>query len=228
MSKPKPTFESLFTVIDAQVEKRRGSWRLAAVPWDDAKQIILTRVFLKFPTFDPDRGEFPKWLSRVITNTMLNILRDNLQKWSRPCIQGCPFNMSGNDCEKTPSGKQCDECPAYREWKKKKQEEFNIRQPLPYDTHASEVESIQSDFLDIEEKKKVIDDKMKARLTRHEWRVYKLLIIKHKTEEEVGLLLNYKESPGAIMHAGYQSIRKMKKKFVMLAKKIIEEENLVR
>jgi DNA-directed RNA polymerase specialized sigma24 family protein len=226
--KSKPSFEELADAIDAQIEKRRGSWRLAAVPWEDAKQIILTRVFLKYSTFDPKRGEFPKWLSRVITNTMLNILRDNLQKWSRPCIQGCPFNMGGDNCEKTSTGRQCDECPAFKEWRKKKQEEYNIRQPLPYDTHSQEVESIQSDFLDIDGKKKIIDEKIKLRLNKHEYKVYKLLIIKGKSEEEVGRMLNYKETPGSMMHPGYQSIRKMKIKFVALAKKIIEEENLIK
>jgi RNA polymerase sigma factor (sigma-70 family) len=228
MSKSQPTFEELAPSIIEQIDKRRGSWRLAAVSWEDARQMVLTRVYENFDLFDVKKGEFPKWLSKVITNALLNILRDNLQKWSRPCIQGCPFYMDQTHCEKTPSGLQCDECLAFKMWRKKKQEEFNIKQPLPYDTHSQEVESVQSDFINIEEKKSVIDEKMGLKLNRHEYKVYKLLFIKGKTEEEVGEILKYKVSPGSSMHPGYQSIRKMKIKFVAMAKEIIEEENLVR
>lgn len=221
----KPTFESLISTIEAQIEKRRGSWRLASLPWEDASQMILTRAFIKYHTFDPKKGEFSHWLSRLITNERINILRNNHLKWSRPCIQGCIHNTGGDSCDRTKSGKQCAECPFYKKWIDRKESHYAIEQTLPLENHVQEVNSIQSDFIDIEGAKGVIDLKMKEKLNKHEYMIYKLLYVDGKSEKEVGKLMGYKKT-NSRMHAGYQNILKTRKKVLEMAKEIIAEENL--
>lgn len=225
MPDKKATFESLIPVIRAQIEKRRGGWRLASIPWEDAAQLILTHVFLKYHTFDPSKGEFSHWLSRLITRRRINILRDNHLKWSRPCIQGCVHNTGNDTCDKTPSGKQCSECPFYRAWSARKESHYAVEQTLPLENHIQEVNSIQSDFIDIEGSKTVIDAKIEEKLSKHEYMIYRLLYIEGKSEKEVGKAMGYKKS-GARMYNGYQNILKAKKVIVQCAKEIIEEQDL--
>lgn len=220
----KPPFEELIPAIEAQIDKRKGNWRLASVSWEDAAQIILTRVFVKYHTFNPSKGEFSHWLSRLITRTMINILRDNFQKWSRPCIQGCVFNTGNDTCSKTKSGKQCDECPLFKKWKSRKESHFNVKQTLPLDNHLKEANSIQSSFIDIASIKSVIDVKIKEKLNKHEYEIYKMLYIQDLDEKEVGKLLKYRKV-GKMYH-GYQNILKVKKIIVAKAKEIIAEQGL--
>lgn len=220
----KPTFEELIPTIEAQIDKRKGSWRLASVAWDDAAQIILTRVFVKYHTFDPSKGEFSHWLSRLITRAMTNILRDNFQKWSRPCIQGCVFNTGGDTCSKTKSGKQCEECPLFKKWKIRKESHFNVKQTLPLENHLREANSIQSNFIDIEAAKDVIDKHIKEKLTKHEYEIYKMLYIQNLGEEQIGKALKYRKV-GKMYH-GYQNILKVKKLIIIRAKEIIAEQGL--
>ena len=229
MPQEKPPFESLIPSIEAQIEKRKSSWRLASVAWEDVKQIILTKVFFKYdsPTagYIPEKGPFPNWLSRVITNAKHNILRDSHTKFSRPCVTGCPHNAGGDTCLMTPSKIQCAECPLYRKWERSKLDHYRVQQTLPLENHTQEVNSIQSDFIDIEGSKHIIDVKMKVKLDEHEYAIYRMIYIEGMTEKEVGKLLGYKKT-GAKTYEGYQMLLKLRKHIVEMAKEIIEEENL--
>jgi DNA-directed RNA polymerase specialized sigma24 family protein len=225
----KPTFESLIPAIETQIEKRRGSWRLTSVAWEDVKQLILTKVFFKYdsPTagYIPEKGPFSHWLSRVITNTMTNILRDSHTKFSRPCVTGCVFNTGGDSCSRTTSGIQCSECPIYKRWEERKLDHYRVQQTLPLENHAQEVNSMPSDFIDIAGSKDIIDAKMKDKLDEHEYSIYCMIYIEGKTEKEVGKLLGYKKT-GAKTYEGYQMLLKLRKHIVLMAREIIEEENL--
>jgi hypothetical protein len=224
MSTEKPVFETLIPSIESQIEKRRGSWRLTSVAWDDVKQLVLTRVFFKYHTFDPSKGEFSHWLSRLITRAMQNILRDSHTKFSKPCITGCVFNTGGESCSRTPSGNQCSECPIYKKWEEKKLDHFRVQQTLPLENHVQEVNSIQSDFIDIAGSKQIIDEKMKEKLDEYDYKIYKMIYIEGKTEKEVGKLLGYKKT--GKMFSGYQKLLKIRKLIVIKAKEIIDEEDL--
>jgi RNA polymerase sigma factor (sigma-70 family) len=195
--------------------------------FDDVASIVMTKVFRVYPSFDESKGEFSHWLSKVISRAIINVLRDNYTKFVRPCVAdgGCRWNGGGEICEKTPSGRQCEECPAYKVWSLNKKQQHNLSQTLPVENHRIEVESIQADFLDIGTAKGVIDTKIKERLTKHEYRIYRMLYIQGKSEAEVGEALKYKKTNSG-MYGGYQQILKAKKRFVELAKEIIEEEDL--
>lgn len=229
MSGDRPSFESLIPSIEAQIEKRKASWRLTSVAWEDVKQMILTKVFFKYdsPTagFKPEKGPFSHWLSKVITNTKSNILRDSHTKFSRPCVTGCVFNTGGDSCSRTKSGTQCAECPIYKLWERRKLDHFRVQQTLPLENHTQEVNSIQSDFIDIEGSKVVIDARMKDKLDEYEYSIYHMIYIEGKTEKEVGRLLGYKKT-GAKTYEGYQMLLKLRKHIVEMAREIIEEENL--
>ncbi len=217
-------FEQVITVVEAQINRRRNRWTLTAVSFEDLRQIILIHVFVKYHTFNPKRGPFLNWVNRVITYQIRNVLRNNFTIYSRPCIQGCPFNTGGDSCSKTSSGKQSNECKIYKIWEQKKLSHHNVKQTLPLENHLREIDSQPGDFVDVENKKSIIDEKMKDKLNAKDYKIYKALYIDNKSEEEVGKSLGLKKV--GKMHAGYQKILQTKKDIVAAAKKIIEEEDL--
>jgi RNA polymerase sigma factor (sigma-70 family) len=219
----KPPFEEMIPAAMVEINKRRNGWTLSSMAFEDVSQVLLIRAFNKYHTFEPDKGEFSHWINRLISNALINLLRDNLQKFSRPCVQGCQFNLGDNSCGYTSTGKQCEECPLYAKWKRKKEPEYNIKQGLSLDAHIQEVNNIQNDFIDIDEYKRLLDEKMPDYLTVQELRIYKLLFNEHKTPEEVGVILKFKSAANSNV-SGYQTIHKARKKIVKMAKKIIFEE----
>lgn len=223
-----PTFEQRIPEIDREIQKRRHKWVLSTIAWEDVTQTLMLHIFVKYDTFNPKRGKFQHWVNRVISHQWSNILRKNLYKHSRPCIQmgGCAYNLGEDACGFTASGKQCKECPIYARWHNRKINQFNIVQSLPLENHVQEANNIQSDFLDIETAKRIIDEKIKGKLKPFEYQVYEMLFIKNMTEEQVGAALNYKKSKNSNI-AGYQTIKALKTKFVCLAKEIIQQDGLV-
>lgn len=233
-----PTFEERYNEICFQLDKRESKWDLAVVPWPDARQMILIRVYQQYHKFNPAKRdkmgqpvEFSHWVQKTISNAIYNIWRDHLSKYSRPCLgnpkhgmERCAFNAGADLCSATKSGKQCGECKLYRDWENGKKSQHDIKQPLPIENHSQEVSNIQADFTNIEEKKLVIDVKMKERLPKDEWRIYRMLMIENRPEAEVGKAMGFKKKRGARMHAGYQNLLKLRHKFVDLAKLIIEQE----
>lgn len=225
------TFTQRYPETCHWVEKRRRRLDLATLAWDDIRQLLLIRVSQQYHTFDPAKGPFKNWVNRVITRAICSIWRDHLSSFSRPCITGkggCPFNVGTDQCSRTPSGRQCAECPAFRAWEKRKKDHHAVRLPLSLENHATEVSSQQGDFLDIEAKKKVIDRRMKKELTRSEWKIYRLLIVKGLPEAEVAKQMGFREKRGKKrkMYAGYSVLLLAKHKFVEKAREIIEEEDL--
>lgn len=219
-----PAFEDRIDEIKKAINKRKANWRVTALDFEDVEQIVITRIFVQYHTFDPKKGEFSHWLSRVISNSIRNILRDNLMKWSRPCISGCAFNTGGESCSKTPSGRQCEECIIFKNWKQRKESHFNVKQTLPLENHLLEVNEKPSNFVDIDASKQIIDVKLKDKLNEHEYEIYRLLYIENKNEEQVGKLLGYKA--GKSMSPGYQVLHKIKRKIILMSKQIIEDEDL--
>jgi RNA polymerase sigma factor (sigma-70 family) len=221
----KQHFKTLIPIIDQEIYKRKAKWTLTSVDFDDVAQKIRLHVFEKYSTFDPKKGEFTHWLNKLITHRILNILRDEYTKVARPCVLGCAMNTGGDTCSHTPSGKQCSECKLYKKWQAKKEVKYNLKQAVPLENHSQEVESIQSDFVDIEASKKIIDEKIKSKLKPIEWKIYKLLYIDNKSEEEVAVIMDWKTSERG-RKAGYQQLTGFKKTIIAKAKKIIEEEIL--
>ena len=218
-------FESRISEITHEINKRRNKWTLKQLDFEDVSQIIFIRVFQKYNQYDEKKGEFVKWLNRLISHCIINILRDEYTKYVRPCILGCPFNLGDNSCGYTESKIQCNKCPVFARWKDRKEDHYNVKQSLPLENHVQEVSNIQHDTLDIARAKSIIDAKMKERLNHHDFQIYDLMFIQNKTPQEVGIIMGLKLSRNSNV-PGYQILRKAKKQFVELAKEIIENEGL--
>lgn len=235
------TFEQRFEEICWWIDKRRRGLDLVTLDWEDCRSELIEHVWKQFPSFDPERGEFRNWVNWIISNKIRNIYRDNLAKWSRPCITGkggCADNMGGTLCRRTPSGVQCSECPAYREWEQKKGAQFAIMQPLPLDVpvdgdsghvvERQEISNTQADFLDYQEQGARLHALMRKRLTKKEWKAYKMLVIQHRSPEDVGKALGFRAKRGKKqrMFPGYLAVLAMRHRFVEEARKLLKEEDL--
>lgn len=227
--KTKPSFEEQIPVIQEQIARRRPKWKIASMDFEDVSQTLFIRIWQKYHLFNPEVAPFEHWLNRVITNTLSNLYRDNLYKHARPCIQppGCAFNDGDNRCTWTKSGLQCGECKLYRSWEERKKDKFFLGKPSDIEEHHYEISSRQSDFVDIEAKKKIVDEIMLTRLANsHEVMLYKMLYIEHLDPAVVGATLKYKSQSNSAI-PGYQVILKFQKKVKKIAREIIEEEDLI-
>lgn len=221
-------FKELLPEIRIIVARRRTSWTLSTMAWEDVESILITRIYQKLPLYDPTK-RFENWANRLISNEMSNILRNKLYKHERPCLTAnpyggeCAFNLGGDRCKFTPSGLQCKECPLYAKWAAKKEVAHNLNSSLPLESHIQEVQNIQSDFVDYEAAKKVMDERIMKKLNPHEAQIYKLLYIDHLSMEQVSKRLKYKAHTNSQVN---QVLRKMVVRFKQIAKEIIEEEGL--
>lgn len=194
----RPTFEQSLPEIQAIIRRRRASWKLLSyMEWEDVAQELLVHAWQKYPTYNPSRSRrspekaLECWLNRIITNQLFNLRRYHLYKHAKPCVGGgnangqrCVYNQGEDRCSYTRSGKQCAQCPAYAKWQKDKAFLHDIKAPVAMENHTQEVHNQQSDFMDIEAKKRIVDDKMRKRLEPWEWNVYKMLYIEHLEPQE--------------------------------------------
>lgn len=212
----KEKIENLIPIIVHEIGKRRKKWTLTSLSFDDVSQIVLIKVVRKYHTFVPERGEFIHWVNRVITNSIKNVLRDNYLKYSRPCILGCIHNTDDDHCSLTKSGKQCAECPLYRDWERLKKQQFNINQPLALENHIQEIDS---PFFDMERAEKNLHEEMRNRLKPREWKIYKNIYIDCKNSDP-------KENTIKSYGLSYANYAKLEKLFIETAKKIISEQEV--
>lgn len=209
--------ETLIPTIQFEINKRRKKWTLSSLSFDDVSQIVLVRIVDKYHTFDSSKGEFTHWVNRVITHTIYNVLRDNYLKYSRPCILGCIHNTGDDNCSLTKNGKQCAQCPLFRDWERLKKPQFNINQPLSLDNHIQE---LNEEFYDIGHAVPALNIAMKKRLKPLEWKIYKEMYIDRKSED-------IREDTIKSYGISYPAFTKLKELFIKTAREIIEEESLV-
>lgn len=220
----KKTFECYQDEAIKIINKRKNGWVLSTLDWEDVAQHFLTRLWKKFHLYDQSKP-FENWANTTISNAKKNLLRDNCYKFQRPCL-GCACNLPGSRCKFTASQEQCNECPIFAKWEKKKKSLLDIKAAVSIENHIQTISNIQSDFIDIEHAKNIIDNKILEKLESHlEKRMYKLLFIKNKSSEDVGKILKLnKQSHSDVL--GYSQIVTFKKKAVDLAKIVIHEEGL--
>lgn len=235
----KPTFEASIDEIRLIVRKRKGSWTLLSYKeWDDVAQEAITRAWQKWHLFNPAKGPLERWLNRLITRFLFNLRRDLLNRHARPCVGGwnaqgkmCVYNLGGDACGHTPSGRQCVECKVYADWKRAKEPLHHIKASVTIENHTQEVNNIQSDFMDIEGAKRIIDTKMRARLSPWERNVYRLVYIEHLTPVQASKQLKVmaakrKRPLGPEDVVDYQSILGLCKQMKAIMIQIIQHEDL--
>ncbi len=216
---PKPTFEESIGFIDIEIKKRKAKWTLNILSWmdyDDVSQILRLHIYKKWHLYDPAKPLGP-WINSIISHQLINLIRNNYGNYSRPCLK-CAAAEGENLC--SIYGKQCVDCPLYANWVKYKKSAHDSKLPVALENHAQEVSNIIEDFVDVEQKSKVIHEKMKLILKPFEWRIYKLLFIDNKTEEEAAKQLNYKSNEKG-RSAGYKHIKNVKKAIITKVKELI-------
>jgi len=237
--KRKRIFEENYEEINRVVTSKRNKWNLKAIPWmsfEDVKQLIFLHIYEKLHLWDEEKGKIGPWVNVIAHNRIKNILRDNYYNYARPCL-GCEFNSSKkggkfvlnseeNGCTLTKSGIQCEECPMYAKWIRSKKQAYNIKLPVPIETQEIPIENRNTTYIDYEASENLLHKKMRRSLTIKDYKCYDLLFIQKLPEkivaEKLGYITNEKNRP-----AGYNTIKKLKKNFLIKAKKIMEDEDII-
>mgnify|MGYP001578814314 CR=1 FL=1 len=227
--KSNPTFEECVPIIEDLIKRRRYKWNLRAIAWmdyDDISQQILLHIWKKFSQFDISKGPIEKWVNRIISNQMSNLIRNHYGSHVRPCLQKCVFYGGGDECLSplVESGKQCSECMLYAKWEKTKKRANNVKLPVSLEVHQQEVFDRPDESFDLENATIRLHKKMESILRPSEFRLYKLLYIEGKTEEQVAAELGYKSNEGR--KAGYARIQQIKKIIWEVANKIKNDIDL--
>ena len=238
-SKPQPlkTFEDQYVFIDKEIKKRRGKWFLDSLAWfdfEDVEQIIKAHIYKKWDQWDQSRPLGP-WINKIITNQMKNILRNNYSNFVRPCLN-CPFNQSkssldpgitqGSLCGFTRTGLQDSECPLYAKWEKTKKSAYDIKMAVTVENHSDEVFSMEGSQLDIDSAIVKLSKEMRNHLPEKQYRVYKMLFVDHKSEEEVAKIMGYKTNETG-RKAGYKQLKNLTKIFKEKAMQILEKGEVI-
>ncbi len=225
----KPSFEDSYETINKLLNQRKYKWQLKAITWmdyEDVCQIIKFHIFLKWDKYDPSKP-LGNWISTIITNQFINILRNVYLSKQRPCLQsgGCYFNLGEDGCGYTQSRKQCSECPLYAIWSSKKKDSHNIHFAVSSENHQKELYSLPSKDYDYELAESRLHEEMEKRLKKNEWAVYQLIYVQHLSDEDVAKKMGWK-SKEKNRKIGYGNLARLKKIFIGHANKIRDEVDL--
>ncbi len=211
--KNKISFDEKLEVIQNEIRKRRNKWQLNILKWmsfEDVEQIIKLHVFKKWSMWDQTKPLEP-WLSRIISNQIRNLIRNNYTNYIRPCTN-CPHNLGDDFCALLPSGVQGSGCELYAIWEKSKRYGYNIKLPLELENHSAEVENISSHCINFDEAILSINKQMKEVLSENYYAAYQMLFFEKKSDEEVAKFLGYKSNEKN-RKIGYKQIKNLKKLF---------------
>lgn len=214
------TYETQSSIIDNEIYKRGGRWKCQNLEFEDASQIVRLRIYQQFDKWDQSRP-FLNWVNRVITNALINLHRDNVVRYEKPCNH-CAANEGGELCRVTKSGKKCGECRLFREWEMGKKHAFNVKVPVSIENHIDEVNSIEGDFFNLDESKLKLDGFLKEELNEKEYKMWRLLFVENKSEVEAAREMGFKTSeknkkPGYRMILNYRDL--IQKKAMEIFKK---------
>jgi hypothetical protein len=220
--KTAPTkYEDYSDVIDQELSKRKNKWTLTSVnllSWEDVEQIIRFHIFKKWHLYDAQRP-IQQWISVIIANQIKNLIRNHYGNYSRPCLK-CEASEGSDGCRIYE--KQCESCPLYAEWKKRKEPAYNIKLPLSIENHTNEVRALQVDNDNIINQVEKIHVKMKEVLKPFEYRVYEGLFILNEDEIKLAVRLGYVTNEKG-RAPGYKQIKNIKKSIIAKIKKCIKD-----
>ena len=219
MPKRKLKFEDHIEQIDAEIKKRKSKWNLTALSWmdfDDVSQILRIHIFKKWHLYDPQKPLNP-WISRIISNQIKNLIRNNYGNYCRPCLK-CAAAESGDLCYIY--GKQSESCPLFANWMKTRKQAYDAKLPVSINDHEIEINAAEYSDIDIFALMEKLNEKMKEILKSSEWKIYKALYIDNMSEEDAATLMGYKTNEKNRV-PGYKQIKNVKKSIIVKVKKII-------
>lgn len=215
----RPKFEDYLPIIDAEIAKRRHKWNLTSITWmdyDDVSQIIRIHIYKKWNQYQPTRPLAP-WLNSIITNQIRNLIRNNYSNYARPCLK-CAAAIDNTGCSIYTT--QCDDCPLYAYWQKRKQPATHIKIPVSIENHPQEVSNIFDDSSDVLRHVDAVHRRMKEVLKPLEWQVYEGLFISDKDEAQVAKDLGYITNENG-RDPGYKQIKNIRKTIIIKVKKCL-------
>lgn len=236
MDKQEFKYEDKKDIIDDELQKRRGKWFLNSVSWidfDDVCQIIRAHIYKKWDQWDQSRPLEP-WLNRIISNQIKNILRNNYSNYSRPCLN-CPFAQSNNNqernfsdelCDFTQSGLQCNECPLYAKWEKTKKSAYDIQMAISIEGCSADSFIQDEEQFDLELSLEKVHAELKECLSPKNYKIYQMLFIENKSEEEVAAKMGYRTNEKG-RKAGYKQIKNLKKTFKEKIISILQKKDII-
>jgi hypothetical protein len=191
MKKNKIKFEACINLINTEILKRKNKWTLSTLSWidfEDVSQIIRFHIYKKWNLYDEKKPMLP-WINRIISNQIKNLIRNNYGNYARPCLK-CAAALGESECRIY--GKQDQGCPMFNNWMKTKKNAYDLKMAVSIEDHSYEINNQVCINSDIQKATQNLHEKMKQILKPVEWRVYELLYINHKTEEQVCKILKFK------------------------------------
>lgn len=228
--KRKIKYEDQIDIINQEIRKRRNKWFLDSMPWisfEDVEQIIRLHIYQKWDKWDQERDLKP-WINKIITNQFKNILRNFYLNFAKPC-SSCPFDTSAageNFCSFTKSGMQDTTCPLYKKWEKSKKSAHDVKIPLRLDAQEYESDIFTGESFNVDNAILRVQDQLKEDLSDKHYKIYQMLFIENKTEDEVAKFLGYKTNEKG-RSAGYKQIKNMRKFFKEKVTKIIKNKDII-
>lgn len=209
--------------IDIELNKRKYKWHLTAIPsvsYEDICQIIRRHIFIKINTYDPTKSDFSHWVNTVISNQIINELRNHWGNTCSPC-NFCKANEGEDLCSIYTTKSVA--CPLYRKWNKSKRYAHEIKLPASLDLHSNELSEKLSESLDIDKTEKQLHAKMLEELASDSsaTQVYRLLYIEKKNDQEVCDILGYNTKNGV-----NRQFKIIQKRIINLAKKIMVNKEI--
>ena len=156
--------------------------------------------------------------SRIISNQIKNLVRNNYGNYSRPCLK-CAAAESSDLCKIY--GKQDSTCPLYANWEKTKKVAHDVKIPLPLENHSQEVFNMSEDKVDLQRNIDKIHSKMQEVLKPLEWKIYQCLYIENLTEEQTAKKMGYKTTEKN-RSPGYKQIKNIQKIIIAKVKKNLD------
>lgn len=219
------TFEENSHIILKEIEKRRGRWRLDSIKYldfDDIKQEIFIHIWRQWHRYDQTRPLL-NWVNKVITNQMINKIRDYYGTFIRPCL-ACDKNEGDNHCSFTKSGIQCSECPLYAEWEKKKKSAFEINLAKELEYHPTEYSYNQDDEIDYYAFLVKNAPRIKEMINPTAYKIYVYMFIEGHDEEQTAQHMKFKTNKESKRMPGYKQIANYKRQIKEIIKDILVEE----
>lgn len=219
-----PKFIDNIDIIDDELNKKRSKWKLDGIAWmdyDDVSQIIRIHIHNQWKKYDQSQPIRP-WLQRVIYHQILNIVRNNYGNFVKPCVR-CAACLPDNECEiyKT----QCDSCPLYKNWGKKKKYAYETKFPSSIEFHQREINQTTDTFIEVQLISEITEDILKN-LTDEDKIFFEEVYIKGISEEKVGRKLGWKTNEVS-RKPGYQKMRETKQRIMEMAERIIESKTIL-
>ena len=213
-------FEDFIEVIDREILKRKPKWNLKSLAWidyDDVSQIIRIHIHKKWHLYDQSKPIGP-WLNAIIANQIKNLIRNNYANVSKPCYR-CDASEGEDLC--LIYEKQCNACPIFAKWESTKKDAYNLKIASSIEHHGNELKSQDlQDSLKLESNIRKLHLAMKEYLKPLEWKIYTLIYIENRPEDEVAEIMGYTTSEKG-RSPGYKHIKNIKKSIIKKARKAL-------